>query len=110
MARALRRSSVRLFLLRAYAFQNSECPATRQWRVEEGDPRLQRNDMYLAELQHFAASVRGDIERPLIDGEQGAAILAIALAGLRSSAGAAAIDLHAQGEPVTTWLSSLGRP
>ena len=30
--------------------------------------------------------MRGEIERPLIDGEQGAAVLAIALAALRSSA------------------------
>lgn len=82
-------------------------PATRQWRVEEGDPRLQRNDMYLAELQHFADCVRGDVKRPLIDGQQGAAILAIVLASLRSSAEGRAIDLQTQGEPVTTWLSSL---
>ena len=85
-------------------------PATHQWRVEEGDRRLQRNDMYLAELRHFASCVRGDIDRPLIDGEQGAAILAIALAALKSSREGQAIDLHAQGEPVSTWLSSLGRP
>ena len=55
-------------------------PATRQWRVEEGDRRFERNDMYLAELRHFVGCVRGEIERPLIDGEQGAAVLAIALA------------------------------
>ncbi len=85
-------------------------PQTRQWRIEEGDPRLQRNDMYLAELAHFAACVRGEIARPLIDGRQGAAILAIALAALRSSKEEKAIDLHMQGEPVSTWLSSLGRP
>jgi predicted dehydrogenase len=85
-------------------------PATRQWRVEEGDRRLQRNDMYLAELQHFAACVRGEVDQPLIDGEQGAAVLAIALAALNSSTTGSAIDLQAQGEPISTWLSSLGRP
>jgi predicted dehydrogenase len=84
-------------------------PATRQWRIEEGDRRLKRNDMYLAELQHFIACARGDVEQPLIDGEQGAAVLAIALAGLRSSAEGRAIDLEAEGEPVTGWLKSLGR-
>jgi predicted dehydrogenase len=84
-------------------------PATRQWRIEEGDPRLQRNDMYLAELQHFVGCVRGDVDGPLIDGRQGAAILAITLAALRSSTEGRAIDLQAEGETVTAWLSSLGR-
>jgi len=85
-------------------------PATRQWQVEEGDRRVQRNDMYLAELRHFAACVRGEIERPLIDGEQGAAVLGITLAALKSSMTGRAIDLLAEGEPLTTWLSSLGQP
>jgi predicted dehydrogenase len=84
-------------------------PATRQWRVEEADRRFERNDMYLAELRHFVSCVRGERERPLIDGEQGAAVLAIALAGLRSSATGCAVDLDAEGEPTTTWLKSLGR-
>jgi len=84
-------------------------PGTRQWRVEEGDRRLQRNDMYLAELQHFAACARGEVDRPLIDGQQGAAILAIALAAKRSSTEGRAIDLHAEGEPLTSWLSSLAQ-
>jgi len=82
-------------------------PATRQWRVEEGDRRFQRNDMYLAELDHFARCVRGEIERPLIDGKQGAAILAITLAALESSHNGQAIDLQVAGEPVSTWLRSL---
>jgi predicted dehydrogenase len=84
-------------------------PATRQWRVEEGDRRLERNCMYLAELRHFVSCVRGEIARPLIDGGQGAAVLAIALAGLRSSATGCAIDLQQEGEPITSWLTSLGR-
>jgi predicted dehydrogenase len=83
-------------------------PDTRQWRVEEGDRRFQRNDMYLAELEHFARCVRGEVERPLIDGAQGAAVLAIALAAKRSSADGRAVDLLAEGDPVRTWLSSLG--
>jgi predicted dehydrogenase len=86
----------------------SYAPGTRQWRVEEGDRRLQRNDMYLAELAHFAACVRGEVEGPLIDGEQGAAILGITLAALKSSHEGRAIDLMAEGEPLRTWLSSLG--
>jgi predicted dehydrogenase len=85
-------------------------PATRQWRIEEGDRRLDRNDMYLAELRHFASCARGEIERPLVDGTQGAAILAIALAATRSSEEGRSIDFATEGEPVTTWLSSLGKP
>jgi len=84
-------------------------PGTRQWRVEDGDPRLQRNNLYLAELEHFAACVRGEVARPLIDGQQGAAILAIVLAALQSSSAGHAIDFHGEGEPLNTWLSSLGR-
>jgi predicted dehydrogenase len=83
-------------------------PSIRQWRVEEIDPKFDRNQMYLAEMRHFVGCVRGEIERPLIDGEQGAAILAIALAGLRSSNEGTMIDLRAEGEPVSTWLTSLG--
>jgi predicted dehydrogenase len=83
-------------------------PATGQWRVEEGDRRFDRNDMFLAELAHFASCIHGDRDRPLIDGTQGAAVLAIALAALRSSATGRAVDLQAEGEPVTTWLAALG--
>jgi predicted dehydrogenase len=83
-------------------------PAVRQWRAELGDADWTRNDMYEAELRHFAACARGEVERPLIDGRQGAAVLAIALASLRSSETGQAIDLQAEGEPVTTWLRSLG--
>jgi predicted dehydrogenase len=83
-------------------------PATRQWRVEEGDRRFDRNDMFLAELAHFASCIHGDLDRPLIDGTQGAAILAIALAALRSSDTGRAVELQAEGEPVTSWLGALG--
>jgi predicted dehydrogenase len=79
-----------------------------QWCVEEGDPRFERNDMYVAELRHFVDCVREDVEPPLIDGEQGAAIVVLALAALRSSAEGRTIDLRTQGEPIASWLSSLG--
>jgi hypothetical protein len=71
--------------------------ATGQWRVEEGSPTFQRNDMYLDELRHFVACVRGEVDRPLIDGEQGAAILAIALAALNSAARGRTVELIEQG-------------
>jgi predicted dehydrogenase len=85
-------------------------PAIRQWRIEEGDRRFDRNDMYLAELRHFASCARGEVEQPLVDGPQGAAILAVALAAKRSSAEGRSIDFQLEEEPVTTWLSSLGKP
>ncbi len=84
-------------------------PATRQWRIEEGDPRFDRNQMYLDELRHGAAYVQGDAAGPLASGEQGAAILAIALAALRSAHDGQAVNLQAEEEPVPTWLTSLGR-
>ena len=84
--------------------------ANRQWRVEEGDPRFERNQMYLDELRHFAACVGGEIDRPLVDGEQGAAILAIALAALRSAEHGQSVDLRFESEPVKRWLSTLGKP
>lgn len=34
-------------------------PATREWRVEEGDPRFERNVMFVNELQDFVEQVRG---------------------------------------------------
>jgi predicted dehydrogenase len=85
-------------------------PATRQWRIEEGDRRFDRNDMYLAELRHFASCARGEVQQPLVDGTQGAAILAVASAAKRSSAEGRSIDFQLEGELVTTWLSSLGKP
>ncbi len=81
--------------------------ASGQWRVEEGDPTFDRNDMYLAELRHFVACVRGEVDRPLIDGEQGAAVLAIALAALRSAENGRAVNLNDDVEIPRTWLSSL---
>jgi predicted dehydrogenase len=83
-------------------------PATREWRVEQGRPTFTRNDMFLDELRHVAACVRGDVARPRVDGTQGAAILSVALAALRSAAEGRAIDLSRNGPGETaTWLSSL---
>ena len=82
-------------------------PSTRQWRVEEGDPRFERNDMYLAELRHFVACVRGELERPLVDGQQAAAVLAIVLAALRASTDGRSVDLSDADDCTRAWLSSL---
>jgi predicted dehydrogenase len=100
-------------------------PATRQWRVEQGDPAFARNDLYLEELRHVAACVRADVEPPLghpsdpsgslldhpplADGRQGAAILAVALAAHRAAAEGRAIDLDqaTQGAQIVAWLNSL---
>jgi predicted dehydrogenase len=82
-------------------------PSTRQWRVEEGDPRFERNDMYLAELRHFVACVRGEIERPLVNGQQAAAVLAIALLALRASTDGRTVDLSDADDCTRAWLSSL---
>jgi predicted dehydrogenase len=83
-------------------------PTARAWRVEEGAPTFVRNDLYLAELRQFAeACSRGAQDEPLADGRQAAAILAVALAVLRSTAEGCAVDLAAEGEPVVTWLNAL---
>lgn len=82
-------------------------PDVGQWRVELGDPAMTRNDMYLDELRDLAACVRGERQAPLVTAEQGAAVLAIALAAQASSAAGRTIDLRADGEPVAGWLSSL---
>jgi predicted dehydrogenase len=83
-------------------------PATREWRVEQGRPAYTRNDMFLDELRHVAACVRGEVDQPYVDGAQGAAILAIALAALRSAAEGRAIDFirDVPGE-TSAWLSRL---
>lgn len=79
---------------------------TGQWRTEDGDRKFERNLMYRRELQHFVACARGEIANPLIDGEQGAAVLAVALAALRSAADGRAIDFVAEADQVTrAWLS-----
>jgi predicted dehydrogenase len=82
---------------------------TGQWRIEQGDARFERNQMYLDELRHFAGCVQGELAQPLVDGEQGAAVLAIALAALRSAREGRAVDFHDEDEQVRGWLSGLGR-
>jgi predicted dehydrogenase len=85
-------------------------PGSREWRTEEGDPKFVRNTMYLAELWQFARWVEGDGQGPLADGQQGAAILGLALAGLRAADDGCTVDLEREGEPLGTWLRSLLAP
>jgi predicted dehydrogenase len=82
-------------------------PCTREWRVEQGDPRFTRNDMFLAELSQLRDWIGGAAPGPLATVEQAAAVLAIALAGLQSSETGQAIDLSAQEAPVAAWLARL---
>jgi predicted dehydrogenase len=93
-------------------------PRTRRWRIEEGDPRLERNQMYIDELRAFANAIQGRHQHPdqhgdgpqtLATGEQGAAVLAIALAALQSARDGQTIDFTHAEEPIHTWLSKLGR-
>ncbi len=86
-------------------------PATRQWRLEQGDPRFERNQMFVDELRAFARTVQdGDAApTPLATGEQGAAILAVALAALQSARDGQAVDFTHAEEPIESWLKSLGR-
>ncbi len=82
-------------------------PATREWLVEEGDPRSTRNDSFLRELREFQGRIQGEPGGIGASGEQGAAVLAIALAALRSSAEGRRVDLISEPEPVQQWLKSL---
>jgi predicted dehydrogenase len=84
--------------------------STRQSRIEQGDARLERNQMYLDELRQLAACVAGEVAEPRTDGEQGAAVLTIALAALRSAHGGQAVDFRDENEVVRGWLSRLGSP
>jgi predicted dehydrogenase len=82
-------------------------PWTHEWRLEEGDPRFNRNDMFLAELREFANRIQGQPAAAGATGEQGAAVLAIALAALRAANEARRIDLAQEPEPVKQWLTTL---
>jgi predicted dehydrogenase len=84
--------------------------ATGQWRVEEGDPRLDRNQMYLDELRHFASCVSGEMARPLVDAQQGAAIVALSVAALEAARDGRSRDFDTADEPASQWLSALNRP
>ncbi|MDQ3810480.1 MAG: Gfo/Idh/MocA family oxidoreductase [Chloroflexota bacterium] len=73
-------------------------PGTREWLVELGDPRFERNAMYVAELREFCARARGEeeVEGVGADGRQGAVVLSLALAALRSATTGASVELTAQ--------------
>ena len=79
---------------------------TRQWQIEEGDPTYARNQMYMDELRYFVEGVRAEASQPDFDGRQGAAVLVLALAALRSAAHGRTIDLHAEDQVAREWLSS----
>jgi hypothetical protein len=79
---------------------------TRQWRKEEGDPTYARNQMYVDELRHFAETVGGVARPSTLEAHQGAAVLALALAALRSAAEGRTIDLQSEDEATREWLSS----
>ena len=69
-------------------------PATREWTVEEGDPRFERNDMFKAELFDLVGRITGQGSGVGADAEQGIAVLAIALGALRSAAEGRRIELQ----------------
>jgi predicted dehydrogenase len=83
---------------------------TRQWRVEEGDPTYVRNQMYVDELRHFVETLRTCPGSPSLDGREGAAVLAVALAALRSAAEGRTIDFSFSDETTRGWLSSFKSP
>jgi predicted dehydrogenase len=65
--------------------------------------------MYKEELRHLVACIRGDLARPLVDGEQGAAVLAVALAAVRSAATGHTINFDTDTDATTQrWLRHLG--
>jgi predicted dehydrogenase len=82
-------------------------PGTRSWRVEDGDPVYDRNDMFKAELRQLVKVIeRGSGETRLCNADQGAAVLSVALAALESAATGRAIDMSTLDEPGPTWLRS----
>ncbi|HET6316233.1 MAG TPA: Gfo/Idh/MocA family oxidoreductase [Chloroflexota bacterium] len=80
---------------------------SQEWIVEEGNPRAKRNDSFLSELRDLQARVNGEPSGVGATGEQGAAVLAIALAALDSSAEGRRIDLSREPEPMQQWLKTL---
>jgi len=82
-------------------------PSTREWRVEHGDPRFTRNDMFLAELSQFAEWTDGGSPGQLATAHAAAGVLAVALAGLRSSESGQAVNLECVREPLSGWLAAL---
>jgi len=83
---------------------------TRQWRIEDGDPAYPRNQMYLDELRYFVECLPAEHRDPAMDGRQGAAVLAVALAALQSARRGRTIDLHAEDEVTRGWLNSFSSP
>jgi predicted dehydrogenase len=79
---------------------------TRQWRNEDGDPTYARNQMYVDELRHFVETVEGAARPSTLEARQGAAVLALALAALRSAAEGRTIDLQSDDQATREWLSS----
>jgi predicted dehydrogenase len=82
-------------------------PTNRAWTIEEGDPRAGRNDSFVSELRELSDRANGAPPGVGATGEQGAAVLAIALAALQSSTEGRRIDLLLQPEPVPQWLKTL---
>lgn len=66
--------------------------ASNAWSELHPPGPLDRNDMYLLELAHFLACVRGK-EVPMVNGEEGRRVLQIALAAKQSSAQRRVINL-----------------
>jgi predicted dehydrogenase len=69
-------------------------PATREWTIEEGDPRFERNEMFTAELRDLVGRIEQHASGVGADARQGVAVLSIALAALRSSAEGRRIEVH----------------
>jgi predicted dehydrogenase len=93
-----------------YADNRIQVQAATRW-VEEGDPRWERNHMYVDELRAVASAIEGHQQRnQLTTGEQGAAVLSVALAALRSATDGNAIDLCNTDAVTRAWLSSLNCP
>ena len=67
--------------------------ASGQWRIEEGDPRFDRNHMFVEELRSFARFVTYGEPGALATGEDGAAVLALGLSALRASAEGRTVEL-----------------
>ena len=72
--------------------------------------RYARNQMYLDELRYFVECVRCRASQPALDGRQGAAVLAVALAALRSARLGRTIDLQDEDALTRGWLSSFRFP
>jgi predicted dehydrogenase len=68
-------------------------PGTREWRIEQGRPTFDRNDMFLDQTRAVAARIRGANQSPLPTGDEGAALLRVALAALQSAREGRTVEL-----------------